>query len=255
MDIIWTCLFTIFICTYTVLCLNVPSENENAFRIFTRRLLCMSIGIIGPEFVLTYASGQWGTARESVQAFHELGYPQWTMRHAFFANMGGFLLVLTDSKPFRVTAKHLRYLVFNHYISYPEICTEELWDKSKQDTLAGLITCLQVFYLVLHFIGRAAQNLSITTMELLASVIVISSIMTSICWWSKPLDFRTPIGIPMEMSTSELLKQAGNTASKPYKQTPLDFIDDLGPTWILNVQAFYEYACVPSRATHPTLGK
>jgi hypothetical protein len=49
----------------------------------------MGIAISGPEFVLTYASGQWGTARESVKAFRASGYPQWTMRHGFFADMGG----------------------------------------------------------------------------------------------------------------------------------------------------------------------
>ena len=39
----------------------------------------MGLGIAGPEFVLTYASGQWTTARDSVRAFHDAGYPQWTM--------------------------------------------------------------------------------------------------------------------------------------------------------------------------------
>ena len=254
MDIIWTCLFTIFICTYTVLCMNVPSEGEHPFWVIGRRLMWMAIGIIGPEFVLTYASGQWGTARESVQSFHAKGYRQWTMRHGFFADMGGFLLVPQDSKPFRITAKHLYYLIDKGYISYPDVRTEDLWDKSKQDQIAKAITCVQVFYLVVQCIGRAIQHLAITTMELSALAIVVCSTMTSICWWSKPLDVRTPILIPMSTSTAQLLKEAGEVAAKPYKQTPLDFVDDLGPSWSLNVQPFMKMPVAPRERPIPRFG-
>lgn len=214
----------------------------------------MGIGIIGPEFVLTYASGQWGTVRESVQAFHASGYTQWSMRHAFFADMGGFLLVPRDSKPFRITAKSLHYLVTKDYLRYPEVRTEELWDKSKQDKIAKAITCVQVFYLVVQCIGRALQNFAVTPLELSALAIVVCSILTSICWWSKPLDVRTPIKLYMSMSTEELLKEAGDAAAKPYKQTPLDFVDDLCPSWSLNVQAFIKMPVAPRERPIPRFG-
>ena len=63
LDIAWSSLFTIFICTYMMLCLNVPSEGETIKDIVGRRLFWMGIAIAGPEFVLTYASGQWGIAK------------------------------------------------------------------------------------------------------------------------------------------------------------------------------------------------
>lgn len=247
-DIIWTCLFTTFICTYTVLCLNVPSEEESTFDIVCRRLFWMALAIIGPEFVLTYASGQWGTAKESVQLFHEAGYAQWTMRHGFFADMGGFLLIPAaggNGKPFRITAKHLHYLVQRKYLDYPDITQEELWDKSKQDTITKVITCFQIGYLVLQCLGRAVRGLEITTMELSALAIVVCTILTSICWLRKPLDVRTPIKLHMNATVEQVLCQAGDAAANPFRQTPLDFVDDLGPSWELNVQAFMKMPTTP----------
>jgi hypothetical protein len=75
LDIAWPSLFTIFICTYTMLCLNVPSEDETLWDIMRRRLFWTAIAIAGPEFVLTYASRQWGTARDSVKAFKASKHP------------------------------------------------------------------------------------------------------------------------------------------------------------------------------------
>ena len=140
--------------------------------------------------------------------------------------------------PFRITAKHLHYLVTNQYIPFPDVRSEDIWDKSKKDTIDKAIKCVQIFYLVLQCIGRAFQNLAITTMELSALAIVICSIMTSLYWWHKPLDVRIPIRIPMQKSTAELLKEAGEVAAKPYQQTPLDFVEDLRPSWALNIQPF-----------------
>ena len=89
-DILWSCLVTVFIRTYTLLCLNVPAENDTPLIIIRRRFKWMALAIIGPEIVLTYAAGQWSRARHSIDAFHSSGHTQWTMRMAFFADMGAF---------------------------------------------------------------------------------------------------------------------------------------------------------------------
>ncbi len=78
-DIIWTSLATIFISTYVMLCLNVPSTGEPWWIVAYRRILWMGISIAGPEFVLTAAAGQWAAAKRSVGAFKSAGYGAWTM--------------------------------------------------------------------------------------------------------------------------------------------------------------------------------
>ena len=254
MDILWTCLVTTFLCTYTILCLNCPSSDDGFWRTQARKLLWMGVAISGPEFVLTAAAGQLAAARDSVRSFHAIGHTTWTYRHGFFANMGGFVLVCSDCSPFRVNSKHLHWLITRGYIQCPEVSDQELWDKSKQDTVAKLITCFQAAYLIVQCIGRAIQGLAMTTLELSTMAIVVCSIMTSICWIAKPQDASYPVRIHMETTMAKVLCDAGPIASRPYRQTPLDFVDDLTPSWALNIQTFMRMPVGPFKRPIPRIG-
>ncbi|CAF9933059.1 MAG: hypothetical protein ALECFALPRED_005467 [Alectoria fallacina] len=156
----------------------------------------------------------------------------------FLADMGGIEINPPDFVPFRVNAKQLHYLITKGYLPYPNILLTEIWDKSKQDTIAKIITCVQITYLILQCIGRALQNLATTTLELFALAIVIFSIATSWCWLRKPADVKFPIRIDMETSIARILHEGGAHAARPYRQTPLDFVDDLCLSWSLNIQTF-----------------
>lgn len=253
-DILWLCTTATFLCTYTILCLNCPARNERFWQTQARKLLWMCIGISGPEFVLTAAAGQLAAARDSVKSFHALNYTQWTYRHGFFANMGGFELVPADGSPFRVNSKHIHWLVTRGYIEFPEVSKEELWDKSKQDTIAKVITCFQSAYLIIQCLGRAGQGLSLTTMELSTVAIVVCTMMTSICWLAKPQDVHYPVQIHMRATMAQVLREAGPIAARPYRQTPLDFVDDLTPSWALNVQTFMKMPVGPFERPVPRIG-
>lgn len=123
-----------------MICLNVPSFYESSWAMMRRKLFWMVVATAGPEFVRTFASTQWGTARDSVMAFRASNYPQWTMRHGFFADIGGFLLMSPDFEPFPVTSRHIHYLVTHNYLEFPEVSKQEITDKSKQDTKAKGVT-------------------------------------------------------------------------------------------------------------------
>lgn len=207
-----------------------------------RKILWVGIGISGPEFVLTAAVGQLAAARDSVAMFRELGVEGRTYLHGFFANMGGFELNCSDCPSFRVNSKHIRWLFKKGYISMPEVSDEELWDKSKQDTLTKGITCLQSAFLIMICIGRTAQGLALTTLELSTVAVVACSIMTSICWLRKPQDVRHPVRITMSTPMAQVLREAGPIAARPYRQTPLDFVDDYTPSWALNVHTFMGFS-------------
>ncbi|KAI9714773.1 MAG: hypothetical protein M1820_000062 [Bogoriella megaspora] len=253
-DIIWMCLTTTFIATYTVLCLNVPSRGEPWFQIQGRRLLWMGVSIAGPEFTLTAAAGQWKTARTSVKLFSKLGYKSWTMRHGFFTDMGGLELRTTDFVPFLINSRHLYYLVSKGYMEYPEISLEEIRDKSKQDNVAKIVTLFQVAYLILQCIGRAVQHLAITTLELFSLAIVVTSIATTWCWLHKPADIGCPLVLSTNISIKKVIEDAGERAQALYQQTPLDFVDDLRPSWCLNVQAFVKMPIGPKKRPIPRFG-
>ncbi|KAI1374029.1 hypothetical protein F4677DRAFT_428000 [Hypoxylon crocopeplum] len=240
-DIIWTCLVTIFICTYTLLCLNVSALTDSLFVNIRRRVVWMALAVIGPEIVLTYAVGQWSRARHSVEAFHGSGYDTWTMRMAFFADMGGFVLETSDCDPFPLNVKQLHWLVVNKHIEYPNIKNDEIWDKSKQDRLTRAITAFQIGYLVIQCIGRAAQGLAITALELNALAIVVYSLISAFAWLHKPSDVRTPMNICTQANLAAIIGE------RHWRNTPLDFVDENGLGWSMNVQPFMGMPVIPAR--------
>lgn len=238
-DILWTSLITIGISTYTMLCLNVPAPKDTYLRLVGRRTLWMMLGIMGPEFVLTYAAGQWSRAKSSVKAFKESGHTAWHMRQAFFADMGGFVFHAKNGDPFPLNATQLHWLICHEYVEFPEVTKREIWDKSKQDTFTKVITAFQVSYLVIQCAARAVQKLTITTLELNALAIVVCSLMTSYAWLHKPADVHSPLHIYSSKTIEEIIGNRG------WDLTPLDFVDENGPAYSVNVQPFMKMPVIP----------
>lgn len=223
-----------------MLCLNVPAPKDKWITLVGRRLLWMCLGIIGPEFPLTYAAGQWSRAKHSVKAFQTSGYTDWHMRQAFFADMGGFIFHAANGSPFPLNATQLHWLVTNGFVEYPKMSSKDVWDKSKQDTFTKVITAFQAGYLIIQCTARAAQGLSITTLELNALAIVVCSLMTSYAWLHKPADVQTPVHIHSASTLEEI------TLNRDWRLTPLDFVDENGPGYSANVQPFMKMPVIPS---------
>ncbi|KAK4655092.1 hypothetical protein QC762_0072410 [Podospora pseudocomata] len=158
---------------------------------------------------------------------------------AFFADVGGFVFEAAASGPFPLNAKQLHWLVVNNHIEDPETDVVEIWYKSKQDRFARLITSFQVSYTIIHAIGRAGQRLAITTLELNTMDIVVCSLMTAYAWLHKRADVRTPIRLATRTAIGDI------TGDRPWRTTPIDFIDENGPGRTLNVQPFMKMPVIP----------
>ena len=101
-DILWICAFTLFICTWTVLHPNIPTQEEvraqwTQWPFWRKRLKpagLLLLTVAAPELVVALAVRDWLWARASIREMRDLGFDdwQWSMSHAFFANMGGFVL-------------------------------------------------------------------------------------------------------------------------------------------------------------------
>ena len=207
--------------------------------------------VMGPEFVLAFATGQRVEAKRSVQKFKDLGYPNWTIRHAFYANMGGFVLQPRDSTPFPINSNQLIYLIKEGYTGFPSTTEKEIWDKSKADGFAKLLACFQTAWFVIQVIGRAIQHLPITTLELTTLSFVICTLAMYYQWANKPLDVESPTIINIEATTAEILIKAGPAASAPYSWTPLDFIDNQSPSWLTEVQPHLRFRRGPRQRPLP----
>lgn len=234
-DIIWSCLVTITLCCWSSLCVNAPARGEGQIWQFWDKVNLACIGLLGPEFLFALASGQYMSARHSVEEFHSAGYPSWTMRHAFFADMGGFALKIPVEEPcpnlppalrprpmtFPLDARQLFYLVNKKYIEAPLIEEE---DVAESDRLARFITIFQVVWFTINSIGRAVQHLQITTFELTTLAFIPCMIATSFCWYHKPSSIGPATVINCKTPLAEILRAAGDEASEPYRKTPLDFV-------------------------------
>ena len=62
-DILWSCLATIFACSWVSIHPNIPGPDESSWRIFLRRLELMFWAVVAPEMIITWALRQWFGAR------------------------------------------------------------------------------------------------------------------------------------------------------------------------------------------------
>ena len=63
-DILWSCLATIFVCSWVSVHPNIPAPNESSRRIFLRRLELMFWAVVSPEMIIYWALRQWLGARD-----------------------------------------------------------------------------------------------------------------------------------------------------------------------------------------------
>ena len=230
-DIIWDCGLTMFLCCWSVLIVNVPEPGWSTWQILRRKMFLVGLCAIAPELIFQVALGQWLSARRSVKLFRESGYEGWTLRHGFYADMGGFHLQSPEWKSFPIDAKQLHYLVTRGYVAYPEFGDTHIRDKNKVDGMLRLITCVQALWFIVNIIFRASQNLAITAAELSTSAFVMFNTATSLCWWRKPADVQTPDYVRTEKSLSVILREGGDYADGVYYYTPLDFISRREWSW------------------------
>ena len=226
-DIIFGCCSTLFLCSWSVLRLNVPGLNDRRREKFLRKTGWMLLAITGPEFVLGLSTTQWSSARDSVRGFKVSGYSGWTMTHAFFADMGGFFLKTEDShlEPFPLSAKHVHYLVKERFIDYEEVRLENqaLGNINKNDGLVWAFTILQTLWFFLTVITRWATGLAIPTLELTTFASVLCTLPTFFFWWEKPT-VDVPIIISINASVDDIRSRFGHDAQTQYALTPLDFL-------------------------------
>ncbi|KAI9709005.1 MAG: hypothetical protein M1812_007818 [Candelaria pacifica] len=249
-DIVWSCIITIFLCSWSVLCLNVPAPQKGRWSILANKCRWVLFTILCPEVVTALAAEQWSSAKHSVKEFastckNQEGFPVWTMRQAFFADMGGFVLHSPDFPAFPVDAQQVQYLVVNKYIPYPNVDEKEIWDKNKADGFVRALTIIQTLWFGLQCIGRATQRLPVTTFELSTLAFVFCTIPTFFFWHHKPLGVEAPIALITETSIKSILGEPGACVKAPYRLSPLEFVNPppgaslLTPFWLSLKRVFH----------------
>lgn len=259
LNILQSSLLTILICSWSALCLNVPPEGETHMGFFVRKAKWMLFTIFFPEILMAIAAEQWRSAAQSVEDFVNLTKrweaeerdskplpsqnaenlsrirrSPWTMRHAFFTDMGGLILSFPDHRPFRVDAQQLHYLVERTHLLYPSISDASIRDTNKADAFARSLTLVQISWFSIQAISRGATHLALSTLELSTVAFIFCTINTFFYWRQKPLDVSNAMVLHCPTKLEDILSPSNPSSSSGklkmnnhrywYSQNPLDFV-------------------------------
>jgi hypothetical protein len=121
----------------------------------------------------------------------------------FFLVMGGYVVQLNsqpEGPPHKVCPDTLLEMFQNKTLPWPKLSDDEINDKSKADWTIKSLAIIQILWFATQMIGRWVQGLGTTTLELFTLGIVISAVVTYICYWEKPFDIQVPVVIHAEAS-------------------------------------------------------
>ncbi|KAF8581442.1 hypothetical protein K439DRAFT_1636153 [Ramaria rubella] len=212
-DIVWSCLVTVFSCTWVAIHPNIPSPDVGRVKIALRRLGLFVGALIAPELVITWAMRQWLAARKVAMQHQSHG---WSQTHGFFALMGGFILIQDHHAPFTLELDEIEQLSRDGDIDFPSIAEKEIEDKSKGDGFSKAFVLVQTIWFALQCIARAVQGLSITELEVATLAFVALNLVTYGLWWNKPLNVQCPHPVRSNSMTTILPSRVISSVVSPY---------------------------------------
>jgi hypothetical protein len=110
-----------------------------------------------------------------------------------FLAMGGFAIEIQPGQRIRPRPEDLIGLFEKGVLEIPDLEDSDIDDRSKANWLTKAVACIQIVWFLAQLVGRAAQHLPITTLELFTSGIVFCGSCTYAFWWKKPFDIGKPV--------------------------------------------------------------
>ncbi|KDR70350.1 hypothetical protein GALMADRAFT_1350210 [Galerina marginata CBS 339.88] len=199
-DIVWSCLATIFVCTWVSVHPNIPALGEPWWRKSFRRMGLMFWSIIAPELILYWAAKQWAAAQKLATKYKE---HRWTMSHGYFIQMGGFMLYDNNKAIGVLDPDKLDRLIEDGKIVMPQTTEQEIQDRSKSDGLSKALVVIQTTWFIGQCIARKAQSLIITELELATLAFAAVNGVMYMFWWFKPLDVQTTVRVDLLLPNSQ----------------------------------------------------
>ena len=194
-SILWGCFATIFICTWSVLHLNVPPRSASDLRRFTQKVGQTLLAIIGPEIFLAAAINETLLSRMYKKEIdrhvnRQQGREAWSLIHVRFMLADGFTKT-TESDDVWKTLEEVVNIP-----QEPPISKKELKSRSTTDWIANTLAIFQISWFGAQLLVRRIQHLHITAMEILTLAFIVCSIFTYILCWPQPQNVAYPVVLP-----------------------------------------------------------
>ena len=255
-NIVWSCLVTIFSCTWVAIHPNIPCpKKRNPVISFAEHRLPLFIcALLVPEYILAWAIRQFLTARKIANSnkgeFETFGYLSinnrhsnnsllergWSMTHGFFIIMGGFHLfehdprskkknnddgstVREDDKPLHPLKESDLWDCDRRYESFVMPTKAEIKDRGKSDWLAKSLVLLQTTWFVMQCIARGIEHLPVTHLEIVTLAYAAMNFVIYTFWWNKPLNVNRPVRVFRKSDLSETQPQVRESFPEARKLT------------------------------------
>ncbi|KAH0548601.1 hypothetical protein GP486_007855, partial [Trichoglossum hirsutum] len=212
-NLLYSCTFTILLCVWTSIHLNVPPPDERVGKAWLRKVKWLFIALLAPEFVVYVAFEQWMVAFDLLKKLNKLSKESsdklseqtrgktkssetlFDMTYAHFVVMGGLAVDVghLHDKLTRatLTKKGILFLAERGQFVHPT--RQSIRDKSKANLLAKGLVCLQILWVAGQAIERKVAGFPITLLEVHTLVHVTCALVMYSLWVRKPFDVTDPI--------------------------------------------------------------
>ena len=201
-EILRSCLFTIFLCIWTVLHRPVPryeGPRAHSFRtkIVRSKTVPAIIVLIAPELLIFTAVRDFQDAMQRRKGLRDLGCREFTLTHGFFFDMGGFCLKTSEPRYHQLqlrdidrTAKPQSEEWFDELRNISE---NRIKDSATSDNIAKSLACLQVVWLANQVVSRLAHHQAVTLLEVSTMAYVMCALIAYGFWWNRPQNCAIPV--------------------------------------------------------------
>ena len=196
-SIFWSCLATIFICTWSCVHLDVPKREQGEWSRRAFRLLWMALAVVVPEYFVAESFLKYTKARTirngirkrfgtlpretSKDGTSHLGPGKWDIMHAHFALARGFYIdddvILIWTNPDKA-AQHVMGL-----LPEPPVSAKDLESRGSADWIKKALAVFQILWFTAQLLLRYITHLHITAVEILTLAFIFCSlIIYGLCW-------------------------------------------------------------------------
>lgn len=177
-DILQSCVLTLATCVWTILHLDIPSSSSSPSSRFFRKVEWMLLAALAPEYITRVDMDQYLRARYHTKRMRQRN-PSWSSILSFYIIMGAIDI---DTSGTAIDASRVQDWIDRGQFHLSNLSEEDICDRSKADSFMKIIACVQTAWLLLQCLGRVAQRLPITTLELTTASFVIFTLATYVFW-------------------------------------------------------------------------
>jgi len=206
--IIWSCLTTIVLCTYTVQHPNVPSKPKSKCGQLLSKLHDVLGTLMIPELPAVDALNDFVWSwKHSKRVRGIRGWEGWSLKQSHFLYMDGIeweepSLDLSNSR-------NKSPVTFS---SFPS--NDMISERSKADGVAKMIAICQTSWFAITIIFRLSKRMPLSLLEVLTVSYIFCALIMFICWFERPRDIQFRIKIEKSLDWPiEIRDHNGNTSN------------------------------------------